>query len=158
MLHIIAGHQKMDGLGDIGGVITHALQVFGDEHEMRALTDHARVFHHFGEKLHEETIIELVDLFIAPNRHGAVGIARTFTTAQAMTSRGAGLRLYVEDDPLARRGRVPSDGDFALDHFAVKLLRLAEGMRLPTARAEAARRHDVMHAYLDALAREIDPV
>jgi uncharacterized protein len=85
---------------------------------------------------------------------GAVGIARTFLTAQAMKSRGAPLALYDTGDPLARE-REPDDRAFALDHFAVKLLRLAEGMHTAAARAEAERRQRVMHAFLEELGREL---
>lgn len=86
---------------------------------------------------------------------GAIGIARTFTTAQAMVSRGKELVLYDLDDPLARRGRQPDDSSNALDHFTVKLLRLAQGMHLPAAKQLAARRHEIMEDFLNALAEEI---
>lgn len=85
---------------------------------------------------------------------GAIGIARTFTTAQAMAGRGADLALYSTDDPLTHGGRDPEDRRFAVDHFMVKLLRLADTMHLPSARAEAERRHRTMLAFLEAFARE----
>jgi uncharacterized protein len=86
---------------------------------------------------------------------GAVGIVRTFATAQAMVNRGKELALYDPVDPLARRGREADDRRFALDHFMVKLLRLAEGMHLPAARAEALERQQVMQAFLERLDEEL---
>jgi uncharacterized protein len=85
---------------------------------------------------------------------GALGLARTLTCAQGMASRGQPLRLYDPDDPLARNRRA-DDQRFAVDHLPVKLLRLAAGMHLPTAREEAARRHPVLVAFLEALEREV---
>jgi uncharacterized protein len=85
---------------------------------------------------------------------GAVGIARTFACAQSMVSRGRRMRLYHHDDPLARH-RPPEERQFALDHFQTKLLRLAEGMHLPTACREASRRHQRMVSFLEALAEEL---
>jgi uncharacterized protein len=86
---------------------------------------------------------------------GAVGVARTLTTAQAMVTRGVPLRLYDPDDPVARTGRPVDDKVNALDHFFVKLLKLADGMHLPEARAEAARRHATMLAFLREVGREV---
>jgi len=85
---------------------------------------------------------------------GAVGIARTFACAQTMVSRGRRMSLYHHDDPLARH-RPPEEQRFALDHFQTKLLRLAEGMHLPSARREAARRHRRMVSFLEGLAEEL---
>jgi uncharacterized protein len=85
---------------------------------------------------------------------GAIGIARTFLTAQAMRIRGAPLALYDAEDPLSR-DREPDDRAFALDHFAVKLLRLAEGMHTDAAREEAAKRQQMMLGFLEELAREL---
>jgi uncharacterized protein len=86
---------------------------------------------------------------------GAVGIARTLLTAQGIQSRGARLELYHPGDPIARTGREPDDRRYALDHFFVKLLGLADGMHLPSAREEALRRKAVMEEFLAQLAREI---
>jgi uncharacterized protein len=85
---------------------------------------------------------------------GAIGIARTFTTAQAMKTRGAPLELYDQNDPLAHE-REPDDRAYALDHFAVKLLELADGMHTATAKREAGRRQRTMLAFLEELEREL---
>jgi uncharacterized protein len=87
---------------------------------------------------------------------GALGIARTFTTAQSIHSRTGALGLAAPEDPLARCGRSPDERRWAVDHFATKLLGLAAGMRLPSARTEAARRQSVMDQFLTALEREIE--
>ncbi|MBN2798860.1 MAG: HD domain-containing protein [Deltaproteobacteria bacterium] len=87
---------------------------------------------------------------------GAIGVARALTTAQAMASRGAKVRLYHPEDPLAQ-GRVPDDRRYALDHFPVKLLRLAEALHTPSARAEGRRRQEALRCFLEALAREVEP-
>jgi uncharacterized protein len=85
---------------------------------------------------------------------GAIGVLRTALTAQAMACRGAKLLLYEPADPLAR-DRAADDRKWGLDHFPVKLLRLAERMRLPSAVAEARRRHETMRTFLAALQSEL---
>jgi uncharacterized protein len=85
---------------------------------------------------------------------GAIGVARTFATAQAMVGRGKEMTLYHEPDALAR-DRAVDDGAFALDHFRAKLLQLAEGLHLPAARAEARRRHAFMQAFLRQLEEDL---
>ncbi len=84
---------------------------------------------------------------------GAIGIARTLTTAQSIQGRTSALKLYDVQDPLAER-RPPDDQVFAIDHFFVKLLELAEGMHLPAAKREAERRHEIVIAFLGELSRE----
>lgn len=85
---------------------------------------------------------------------GAVGIARTTWTAQGMQDRGVDVVAWHPTDPLAR-AREANDRAWALDHFPVKLLTLAEELVLPSARAEGARRHARMLAYLEGLAAEL---
>ncbi len=86
---------------------------------------------------------------------GAIGIARCFSCAQAMSRPERPGRYYDPADPFAVTGRALDDRRQAVDHFAAKLLLLAQGMRLPTAIAEAQRRHSSMQAFLEELAREI---
>jgi len=85
---------------------------------------------------------------------GAIGIARCMGCAQAMV--GPESRFYHPEDPLAAQDRPLDDRRYAVDHFKAKLLKLTEGMHLPTARREAQLRHDTMIAWLDALQREIE--
>jgi len=88
---------------------------------------------------------------------GAIGIARNVACAQAMATRGSGGRLYDPDDPLGESDRTLDDRRNTLDHYAVKLLRLADAMNTDAARAEATRRHDFMRRFLDQLASELRP-
>ena len=86
---------------------------------------------------------------------GALGIARTFATAQAMSSRGQNSRFYDPADPMARSDRPLNDRRQPVDHFYAKLLRLAETMHTSTAKAEAAKRHARMVKFLADLSAEI---
>ena len=86
---------------------------------------------------------------------GAIGIARTFATAQAMSSRGQSGRFYDPDDPMGTSDRPLNDRRQPVDHFFVKLLKLAATMHTPTARAEARGRHQQMEAFLTQLKAEV---
>src|ERR1051325_12228492 len=48
----------VDSLGNVGGVVAHALDVLRAEEQMRAERDVARVFHHVGEKLAEQRVVD----------------------------------------------------------------------------------------------------
>lgn len=85
---------------------------------------------------------------------GAIGIARTFATAQAMTLGNRDLSLYASHDPLSSK-RNANDKKFAVDHFYVKLLQLKERMVLPSAQKEASRRHQTMVNYLQELKKDL---
>ncbi|MBS0563673.1 MAG: HD domain-containing protein [Proteobacteria bacterium] len=80
---------------------------------------------------------------------GAIGIARCFAVAGAL-----GRPLFDADDPFAR-DRAADDRAYALDHFAVKLLKLPEGMLTATGRKLAAERAEAMRRWLRDLAREL---
>jgi uncharacterized protein len=86
---------------------------------------------------------------------GAIGIARCFACGQQMSRPDRPGRLYDPDDPLALAERRLDDRRQAVDHFRAKLLGLAGGMHLPSARDEAQRRHATMLTFLDALAAEL---
>ena len=86
---------------------------------------------------------------------GAVGIARTFATAQAMSSRGQASRFYDPEDPLARSGRALDDKRQPVDHFFAKLLKLTDTMHTASAKTEAAKRHRRMKAFLADLEAEL---
>src|SRR5829696_1409656 len=71
----LPGHEVVDGLGDVGGVVADALDVLGAEQEMRAERDVARVLHHISEELAEERGVERVDRTVAlPDVEGLVDI------------------------------------------------------------------------------------
>ncbi|MCU0635840.1 MAG: HD domain-containing protein [Gemmatimonadaceae bacterium] len=86
------------------------------------------------------------------DRLEALGILGTF---RCISTAGVFQSAYVDiDDPWAD-ARELADDRFAIDHFFVKLLRLAEGIVHPAARAEAARRLASMHGVLTALGHEL---
>lgn len=85
---------------------------------------------------------------------GAIGLARTFACAQAMHARTRDGQLVHPEDPAGAMDRSLDDKRFAADHLGKKLLKLAEGMHSPTARAEATRRHATLVAFLKALEAE----
>ncbi|MEM8598779.1 MAG: HD domain-containing protein [Bacteroidota bacterium] len=82
---------------------------------------------------------------------GAIGIARAWLVGGAL-----GLPLAHEDDPFADH-RPLDDRAYTLDHYFVKLLRLADTMQTEAGRAEATRRTALMQAYLDQLRAEMTP-
>lgn len=84
---------------------------------------------------------------------GALGLMRNLACAQHMAKPASAF--YHPDDPLARSGRPLVDKVWATDHVFAKLLRLAEGMHTATARAEAARRHAFLVAWLAELEQEL---
>ena len=87
---------------------------------------------------------------------GAIGIARTFSTAQAMSSRGQNSRFYDTTDPMAEHGRTLDDRAQPVDHFFAKLLKLSATMHTPAAKREATSRHARMVQFLADLKSEID--
>ncbi|APR82575.1 metal-dependent phosphohydrolase [Minicystis rosea] len=80
---------------------------------------------------------------------GAVGIMRTVTCGCKM-----GARYYDAAEPFAKT-RPLDDERNTLDHFYVKLLKLADTMNTEIARREAARRTELMHAFLRQAEGEI---
>jgi uncharacterized protein len=80
---------------------------------------------------------------------GAVGIARCFSVSGAL-----GRSLFQADDPFARDRKL-DDQSYALDHFAVKLLRLPDTMLTVTGRKLAQERADTIRHFLRDLAREL---
>ncbi|MBK9713964.1 MAG: HD domain-containing protein [Kouleothrix sp.] len=80
---------------------------------------------------------------------GAIGIARCL-----MLSGQLGRRLYDPGEPFPL-ARAPDDTRNTIDHFYVKLLRLAEQMNTDAGRAEALRRTEFMRAFLDQLGHEL---
>lgn len=86
---------------------------------------------------------------------GAVGIARTFATAQAMSSRGQQSRFYDPVDPMGETDRTLNDRRQPVDHFFIKLLKLADTMHTQTGQQEGRKRHERMTAFLGDLMDEI---
>jgi len=80
---------------------------------------------------------------------GAIGLARCFATGGAM-----GAALWHSEDPWGEH-RPLDDKQFSLDHFELKLLKLAALMNTEAGRAQAASRHLVLTSFLAALREEL---
>lgn len=81
---------------------------------------------------------------------GAIGIARVFAVSGA-THRP----LYSMEDPFLARGRQPDDKQYALDHFEMKLFKVAAMMQTATGRRLAEERVRAMRDFIAALREEI---
>ena len=80
---------------------------------------------------------------------GFVGIARCFYTAGRLSS-----HLYDACDPTGS-ARQLNDSQFALDHFPLKLLRLAEGFQTRTGQRLARARHETLEQFYRGMLDEI---
>jgi uncharacterized protein len=80
---------------------------------------------------------------------GAVGIARCLMLGGAL-----GKALYDPDAPFPQQ-RPPDDTRNVIDHFYVKLLKLADTMHTRAGKAEAAQRTIFMREFLRQLSHEI---
>ena len=111
---------------------------------------HAIEAHSFSANIATETlearIVQDADRLEAV---GAIGIVRCFLTGGSL-----GTPLYDPSDPFAEN-RPPDDRRYTLDHFYCKLLGLAGTMKTEAGRAEAIKRTDYMHAFLQQLGSEI---
>ena len=111
---------------------------------------HIIIAHSFSANIRPETIDARI--FQDADRIeslGAIGIARTFFIAGRLSA-----ALFDGDDPFAG-ARELDDRQFALDHFAVKLLRLPDTMQTESGRRIARRRAETMREFLHALGREL---
>jgi uncharacterized protein len=81
---------------------------------------------------------------------GAIGVARCFYIAGRL-----GSGLYEPDDPAARR-RGLDDQKYALDHFAVKLFKIAANFQTKAGQALADERTRTMRDFIAALTNEIE--
>ena len=111
---------------------------------------HAITTHSFSANIPPETleakILQDADRLDAI---GMVGAARCFYIAGRMSS-----GLYDPADPLARE-RPLDDKAFAIDHFEVKLFKLADGFQTAAGRVLAAERHERLKAIRDLFLDEI---
>jgi len=126
------------------------LRVLGfSEEEVRAV-QHIIEAHSFSAGIEPETVeAEILQDADRLEALGALGIARTFYTAGKMNS-----ALFHGDDPFAQN-RVLDDRSYAIDHFEVKLLGLADSMKTEAGREIARERRDFMKTFLAELAKEI---
>lgn len=116
----------------------------------RQAVSHAVLAHSFSAAIEPETleakILQDADRLDAI---GMIGAARCFYIAGRMNA-----ALYDVLDPLAER-RAADDKAYAIDHFPLKLFRLADGFRTETGRRLAAERHERLKSLLDQLLSEI---
>ena len=80
---------------------------------------------------------------------GATGIARCLMVGGKLDR-----PLHDANDPFCEK-RPPDDGQFTIDHFYSKLLKLPALMNTDAGKAEAGKRVKLMEEYLANLAREI---
>jgi uncharacterized protein len=80
---------------------------------------------------------------------GFTGIARCYYTAGRL-----GSSLYDSSDPLGN-SRQLDDREFALDHFPMKLLTLADGFKTMTGQRLALERHRVLKNFYSGMLAEI---
>lgn len=110
---------------------------------------HAIAAHSFSAGITPETVeAKVVQDADRLDALGAVGIARCFSTSALL-----GRPYYHEGDMLAAN-RAPDDKNFAIDHFFVKLFKVAEMLQTKSAREEGQRRVAFMREYLKQLQSE----
>lgn len=127
------------------------LKALGFSRDEIIATQHAIKAHSFSAGIAPQTIeariLQDADRLEAL---GALGIARTFHVAGSL-----GSGLFHGEDPFARN-RELDDRAFAVDHFATKLLGLADRMQTESGRKIAAQRTEYLAGFLKQLASEID--
>ena len=111
---------------------------------------HAICTHSYSADLKPETkeakIVQDADRLDAL---GAIGIARCIQVGTLHQR-----PLYCRNDPLCSQ-RESDDGSYTVDHFFVKLLKIADTMQTEAAKVEAKKRKAFMIEFLDQLKREV---
>ncbi len=118
----------MHDLGDVGGVVADALDVLGDEQQVRAGGDVARVLHHVGQQLAEQAGVHLVHLLVpAPDLGGALHVALHEGVEHVLQGRLDQIR-HARDrvERLDRRQLVQGEGALGdVDHVVADPLHIA---------------------------------
>jgi uncharacterized protein len=116
-----------------------------------AAIEHAIAAHSFSADIQPRTIeAQVVQDADRLDAIGAIGVARCLMLGGAL-----GRPLYDPAEPFPVT-RASDDCAYTIDHFYLKLLRLADGMTTAAGRAEARRRTAFMQGFLDQLHSEID--
>ena len=111
---------------------------------------HAIAAHSFSANIDVQSVeAQIVQDADRMDALGAIGVSRCMKVGGAI-----GRYLYNADDPFCNH-REPNDSLYTLDHFYIKLLHIAKSMNTPSAKAEAKRRTDYMHNFLEQLKSEI---
>jgi uncharacterized protein len=148
----VPGHHTDDSVA-LAVDIMHRYDISDD---MQQAIIHAILAHSFSRGLEPQTlearVIRDADRLDAL---GALGIMRwSIVGAQRNTGQ---TRSYNPDDPFAEQ-RLPDDHTYMLDHFFVKLFKLADTMTTDTGRALAQRRTAFMRSYIHELKSELELV
>jgi len=127
------------------------LERVGYPKEFHAAIAHCIEAHSFSANVPTETLeAKVVQDADRLDALGAIGIARMLITSGRMKR-----PLYSEIDPLCENGRPADDNEFTIDHFYIKLFRVAETLKTKSALNEGLRRANVMKVYLKDLALEL---
>jgi len=111
---------------------------------------HAIVAHSFSAGVKATTVeAQIVQDADRLDSLGAIGVSRCI-----QVSAGFGASLYERDDPLAK-DRPLNDKVYTLDHFQVKLFKLASEMNTQSAKNEAEKRVKFMQLYIEQLCAEM---
>ncbi|BDF94886.1 MULTISPECIES: HD domain-containing protein [Pseudoalteromonas] len=129
--------------------ITFLTSIGHDSHYFDAI-HHAIAAHSFSANIAIETVeAQIVQDADRMDALGAIGVSRCMKVGGSI-----GRNLYDPVDPFCAQ-RTPNDTLYTLDHFFIKLLHIANSMNTPSAKAEAARRTEYMHAFIAQLKSEI---
>ncbi|CAH6844097.1 HD domain-containing protein [Vibrio chagasii] len=111
---------------------------------------HAIVTHSYSANITPETLeAQIVQDADRLDSLGAIGIARCLYVGQSFNA-----ELYSHEDPFAEH-RDLDDKHYSVDHFYVKLFKLAETMNTESAKLEANKRTDYMRGFLEQLGAEV---
>ncbi len=111
---------------------------------------HAIVTHSYSANITPETLeAQIVQDSDRLDSLGAIGIARCLYVGQSFNA-----ELYNHEDPFAKQ-RDLDDKNYSVDHFYVKLFKLAETMNTESAKLEANKRTDYMRGFLEQLGAEV---
>lgn len=129
--------------------ITFLTQINYDARYFEAIR-HAIIAHSFSANVTPTTLeAKIVQDADRMDALGALGISRCMKVGGAIC-RG----LYHPIDPFCQQ-RQADDSRYTLDHFFVKLLHIADSMHTQSAKQEAKKRTDYMHAFMQQLGEEI---
>ena len=115
MANVLALDDEDDLFGDVLGVIAHALDRLGQEQQIQAGRDGARVFHHVGDEFAQEAVVLAVDVVVGlddGHRHLRVQPRERVERAAQQCGGQIGRQTQFGDRQVARRAAF----DDGLDH------------------------------------------
>jgi uncharacterized protein len=128
----------------------HILRDLGWDEARIAEVGHAIHAHSFSANITPQTLeAKILQDADRLDSLGLIGVARTFYIAGRM-----GSQLYHPGDPSGTR-RDLDDRTYGLDHFPLKLLKLADGFQTQTGRQLAGERHARLAEFHDQFLDEI---